>query len=324
MNLLYYPKILVPMSDLKKYFLYSDSISTIIPDEFNFCETNDVAWNESLAAMIYLESLGFYKRTYASDILRTHKKAIVNEFNDRVIHIDALSQLKQGVQQSSWWQLYLSKMDYEIREMLISKGLAKIEDSYILKVEADTAAIYMGLLAEYSCLYRENLYSTVTDKVHYKNLIFDPINDKRLKTKFTLSDVLPVPLDNVSINDILEFKDSRKNELLRFQATLNSFESELLNITDLREYRSKLNEIGLNLKIQSEELKILLKEHKILCITNTIDKVINILPTFASNVVKGKDVITFTPFAEKYVENQKIYHNNISSYIVRAEQSGII
>ncbi len=51
-------------------------------------------------------------------------------------------------------------MNYEVRERLISK---------MPNMEADSASIYMGLLVEDACLRGDHLYSTVTDKVYFKN-----------------------------------------------------------------------------------------------------------------------------------------------------------
>ena len=75
----------------------------------------------------------------------------------------------------------------------------------------------MGLLAEYSCRRSEELYSSVTDKSHYKELVYNPVADRVTKTKFVLNNILPVPKETTSLEQILDFKEERKDELLRFQ-----------------------------------------------------------------------------------------------------------
>lgn len=324
MNLLYYPQILVPIKDLKKYVLYGNTISTIVPDEFQFDYGEDLDFNESLAAILELERLGVYKKSYASEILSTHKKEIHHEFNKRLQVSESYKMVQKGTKPSVWWKLYLSKMDHDLRQILIENQLAERGNDKLFYVEADSASIYMGLLAEYSSLYGENFYSTVTDRVHYKDLVYKPIDDVFLKTKFTLTDILPVPEEKTSVHDILEFKESRKNELARFQEFLSKFEEELLGITDIREYRAKLNHIERKIKVSSEDLKTLLKEHKITCVTNTMDKVINFIPKVMQKIFSDEGIIKVTPIVEKLMESDKIHRNSEVSYLVRAESAGIV
>ena len=315
------------MNDLKKYVLYSDSISTIIPDEFQFVETDDPAWNESMSAILWLEKNGVYKRTYASSILSTQKEKITKEFMSRIKNVDAYKKIRKGEKNARWWQLYLSKMDYDLRKFLLDEGLAE-HDKYsgkdCLLVESDCASIYMGLLAEYSCRYGHDFYSTVTDKQHYNELVYNAVDDKLLKTKFTLTDVLPVPIEGTPIDDILRFKASRENELLRFQALLSDFESKLLGITDLGEYRRKLDMIEMELKIKSNDLKKLLTENKIIYIANSIDKVINSFPKSVHSILSAGEVISVSPIVEKCIESRREYRSCEISYLVRAKQAGIV
>ncbi len=63
MNLLYYPTIAIPIDELKKYVLYADRISSIVPDEFSFIENSDNSqWNESITSITYLEKLEYMKK----------------------------------------------------------------------------------------------------------------------------------------------------------------------------------------------------------------------------------------------------------------------
>jgi len=194
MKLLYYPSIAIPLSELKKYIFYSEEVSTIVPDEFEYYNSDDQNWNESLAVMDYLESEGLYKKSYASEILREYRKPIRTEMLKRIENIETLKEVENGHSPHSWWELYISKLDYDVKEFLIEKKLAK-EERDILLVEAEVAAIYMGLLAEYASTYGESLYFTVTNKLYYKELVYKPVinDDIALKLKFSISDILPVP-----------------------------------------------------------------------------------------------------------------------------------
>lgn len=51
MNLLYYPNILIPVQELNKLVLYSDHISTIVPNEFHFKFGKDIELNQEIIAL---------------------------------------------------------------------------------------------------------------------------------------------------------------------------------------------------------------------------------------------------------------------------------
>ncbi len=322
MNLLYYPKVLVPVQELKRLVLYSDTISTIVPDEFQFEFGDDSEWNQAIIALKELEKLGIYKKTNAKDVLRECKEDIFNEFNERLKSLQSYKKIKEGYEPTTWWQLYLSKMDYELRSMLVDIGLAELQGDTLF-VENDVASLYMGLLAEYSCLSSEVFYSSVTDKAHFKELVYNPVADKVIKTKFVLNNILPVPNEITSLEQILDFKQKHKDELLKFQQLLSSFESDLINISDLREYRSKLESIERSLKIQSNELGQLLNEHKITCIANTIDKVVNVIPKIVKNCISNGEIISVSPIVEKYYQHKNINAGSEVSYLLHASKERI-
>jgi hypothetical protein len=170
MNLLYYPTIAIPIDELKKYVLYADRISSIVPDEFSFIENSDNSqWNESITSITYLEKIGIYEKTYSSTILFNHRDTLTDEFMKRIIKEDVSKKVKGGNRPSNWWKLYLSKMDYPLIDMLLEEGLAEKSERDTIYVASEIACIYMGLLAEYGSTYGENFYSTVTEDIFLKN-----------------------------------------------------------------------------------------------------------------------------------------------------------
>jgi len=325
MKLLYYPSIAIPLSELKKYIFYSEEVSTIVPDEFEYYNSDDQNWNESLAVMDYLESEGLYKKSYASEILREYRKPIRTEMLKRIENIETLKEVENGHSPHSWWELYISKLDYDVKEFLIEKKLAK-EERDILLVEAEVAAIYMGLLAEYASTYGESLYSTVTNKLYYKELVYKPVinDDIALKLKFSISDILPVPTESTSIDDILKFKNQRKDELSRFQISLSSMQKSLSEINDLREYREKIEKYEKEMLLQISDLKAVLRENNIEFTMNTIDSFLNSPQKIINSFVSGKGFIKISPFVEKIHKTNSLLRNNPIAYLLSAEASGLI
>lgn len=327
MKLLHYPEIVIPMSDLKKYVLYSDKISSIVPRDVHFDENHfDKSLKESIIAMSYLEELGMYEKTYSSDILRSHQSSLENEFMKRVEGREICKRIKDGYEPEEFWELYLSKLDFMTVYFLFQEGLAKKGNRYTIYVAAEIAAIYMGLLADYAATYGDTYYSTVTSKAFYKGIVYKPIenNDQILKLKFSLSDILPVPVENASLEDIIRFKQSRTDELLRFQQLIKETQHLLNNYDDVREFRERIEIFEKQILLQMNELKSLLRENNINFITNTFDSFLNAPQSLLKSFISKKGFVRLSPIVEKSHKKNKLVRENPVSYLLSAREDGII
>ncbi len=332
MNFLYYPTIAIPIDELKKYVLYADKISSIVPDDYCFIEDNeDNRLNESITSMSYLEEIGIYEKTYSSNVLISYKDTLIDEFMARIIKEEIYRKVKAGHRPSTWWELYTSKLDNTIKEMLIEEGLAEKSTYNTVIVATEIASIYMGLLAEYASIYGKTFYSTVTNDNYYKELVYKPIieNDRILKLKFSILSILPVPTEDTSLEDIVHFKERRKEELLRFQILITDIQGILAKAQDVREFREVMDKYEKVFCLQLLELESLLKENSISFVGNTIDCFISnsiedlIEDLTGINVSRG--ILKLGPVIEKKIFGKKLLiRANPTSYLLSANGDNII
>ncbi len=327
MNLLYYPQIAIPMAEIKKYILYADKISSIVPANYSFIEdSEDAQWNESINSMNYLETMGIYEKTYSSTVLNKYRQGIIDEFLKRIDKTDIYKKVKCGDKPTHWWELYLSKLDNDIKELLIDEGLAKENNGETILIASEISAIYMGLLAEYASTYGQVFYSTVTNDYFYKELVYNPIqeNDSTIRLKFSISNILPVPSEEVPIDDILKFKESRRDELIRFQLLIKEIQNFLTKVDNIRDYRDAVDTFEKQLYLQLFDLKSLLKEQNIRFINNTID---SILPNSLEDIILPKSTGSFLKIGsvvEKRLNKKSLVRSSPISYILSAKNERII
>lgn len=120
-QVLYYPSILIPNEWLKKTILFSDKISSIYPKDTWII--NDTEENLSLSNMEFLMSLGLYEKTKPEDLdIFTHREI----FKDlaHVLDESLLVAARERYRKTrSSYEIYLSKMNYEVIDFLIDNKL---------------------------------------------------------------------------------------------------------------------------------------------------------------------------------------------------------
>lgn len=219
-KLIYYPSILIPSEWLKKTIFYSDEISSIYP--YGFTPSNGIRESQALADMEYLKSLGMYRYTRPEDIDSLKYKAILKDITNAQ-NESGLEALRTKFNCNSVkYEIYRSKMDRDIIKYLKFNGLAEESpkgDSLI--VEESIALKYMSLVAKYS-VDENNSYNIATDKMQNKSHLFDESNNMGEDYLKFVFDKIPHPTNDVSLADIIEFKDRHRTDLLNFRSYINS------------------------------------------------------------------------------------------------------
>lgn len=78
--------------------------------------------------------------------------------------------------------------------------------------------------------------------------------------EFNLINSLPVPVDTTPIYEILDFKERRKDELLKLRTHLDNIYTDIINAEEMqKEYQKRITEISTNLY----DLNRLFREHRI-------------------------------------------------------------
>lgn len=136
----------------------------------------------------------------------------------------------KNIQNNRDYLIYTEKFSYEFEHYCLEKDLA-IKTSKGLSLSNELGYIFMTNLAQ-EIAYTENS-SIITDKVKFKNYsnskrIQNQNTQKRMKLAENIVELkLPVNIDDISINDLIKFRNNEKNRKL-----LKSFYKELNKIND--------------------------------------------------------------------------------------------
>lgn len=218
-KIIYFPYINLNPSDpwYKSAILYWDKIS-ILTHEFN---KNSIPF-EGETKNLFVDH-GLIEPLYVRNHLDDHLVVNFIEYVSKFTTKDAAVRCYQG------------KFSELLVERLKEKGLL-VEDGYDYLVEGKTARLYLSLVATKKALLSE--YDLYTDDIaNYQFLNFGkPINlSKKIVRKdeyvsAVLEEILPVPRDNVSLQDVLEFKNKYQDEYLDFR---NFVEKKFESLKDI-------------------------------------------------------------------------------------------
>lgn len=340
-TILYYPKIAIPDGAwLRQALLYWDQIGSIIPRELDLAD-------HSIQALRTLIELNVY-RSYNPEDFITGDQRLRMEFEQEFIRIS---------KKPSFWKrlpplnarrfdspIHIAKITYEMSEYVQSKGLAILKDQYApwYQFERSAAFLYMSLLAKYMADSAEETTIPGTDFGLFKDFIFQ--TEKSIFSascfELTLQDILPVPSQDTPLEEILEFKAKRKDELISFREVIWGIQNELKNsqeVSQIRDIASRYSDLintrvsELRKTMQEEKLQLwrgsletLVKADSIPSLSLVFDPFqIPIEYKLAGLGVMG--VISVSNYLlDRRNERRKLLRENSFSYLYHAEQEGII
>lgn len=239
--ILYYPTISIPTGRwLKQAILYWDEIGSIVPHHYD-----DTALVPYSSAIQHLLDEGYF-RPFRPEALINQGWSRVEELEQEFkslfesaefqhllnrLFIPRASQTDMKANSSFLYsRVHRDKISHELFYYLEDRGVAKRnDDSEWYQFEANTALLYMAVLAKY--LADEDLQSTVpgTDFEIYERLAFQALPENEgiacLKTNFYHT--LPTPREDVPLKKIVAFKQKRRAELLNFRQEIELFQQSL-------------------------------------------------------------------------------------------------
>jgi hypothetical protein len=294
-KILYYPTIIIPQYWLKQTILYWDRVSSIAPGLLeDYFEDTRVFLEAPFRDMKTLMEAGEYKpirpeehrvniKNEFQEMLESQQfKEKINPMWSDYVHFlfeenpyeitsfRGIGRPKRRFNQENAilestkyipniGRVHKQKMYDDIIRMLERKKLAILDESnpewYFM--EGNTSMLYMALLAKY--LANEDTDYTVisTDWKQYESLVFNESNEQKgfVAASARFNDILPVPRENVKIEEILKFKNKRRYELLAFWELLDEMQKEISKVENKREltqievqYQNKIEKGILNIR----------------------------------------------------------------------------
>ena len=241
-TILYYPTIDIQDGTwLRNAILYRDEVSSIVPYE-NYPDFSP--------ELLYLQKLGVYKAVYPQELFFSEyaedfcdsivkristydwpkAKTIKNRIqNDRVrvhknkIYAPALHEL-----------IHYRKLPPQLLDYFGDKRFINdYNTDGWMEIDSKIAQIYMRTLAEYSIKCSGKDIVLGTDKpTHIREIYNNSRNRADLQAqccKINIENCLPQPSMDVSFEDIIEFKNRRKDELNAFRAKIRELETNIYN-----------------------------------------------------------------------------------------------
>lgn len=321
-QILYYPRILIPNDWIKKTILYSDKVSSIFPYDIGVIEGQEE--NLALANMKYLESLGMYEYTRPEQLdFHIHRK-LHQAFLDSLDDI-TLSEVREKYEKSrTSYAIYRSKLNAGTIRFLFDNHIAKLDkdNPECILVEQNVGLLYMSLLAYFSTINREESdYTTSTDELSHRNILFDSNSNQTddYYLNLILRDI-PAPSPMSSIEDIISFKEKRRDELIAFRRYLNDWIERIQNGT------SKMNSFRDDFEYHSNLIRRLMSDSKLSIIGNTLEVVIPPLTGLAAQSIFGSlddssvidvastsvSTLAINRIKSRFIKKEKITNNPLS------------
>ena len=260
-TLLYYPSIVIRNDQwIRQSILYWDSIGSIVPD------SAETLLHQSYDIEI-LQREGLFRIYRPDDYVQGNEK-LVKEFekiieNKYLLKTESLVpkiHFAKSMHEDKGW-LYERKMWDGLVERLIDKSLAKRESGR-LRMSSNLDFIYMSLLAKHMANDDSEAITTpCTDYPQNINLVYPgPAEVDRMSVmNLSLHNVLPVPIEDVQVADIIKFKARRKDELSSFRDVISDYQDKLKQLTEpieIRELNARfIEKIQLEVKNLSKALQ---------------------------------------------------------------------
>lgn len=268
--ILYYPTIDIQDGAwLRSAVLYWDGISSIVPFE---------EYSSFSPEVEYLRSEGLYKPSFPEDLFSSgYEYEFVRTFENRLKKLESQRKRRSVGQKAHIHRrkvhaaaldnlIHEHKLSHHLKELLLGKGYIH-EYGYDgwMEIDKGAADVYMRTLAEYTAKASASPMVIGTDKVEAQRELYQSDLPNQRDCCFTvkLLDALPRPSLDVSYEDLLHFKKSRKLELMAFKQQLDSFERNLSQCNSIAETSSVVDSFKNKWQISLVEMEKMAKDAKV-------------------------------------------------------------
>lgn len=257
-TLLYYPTFLPPSTAwVKQCLLYWDDFATIIPDSLYDRVSTD--------ELDYLRSEGVYRPVsphFYEPGLVQFGEGIVKRLA-KALSKKAMRATLAATDPADTYPVSILKMTPGVLDVFEESGLivrtGMFVDNYDLKRPA--ALLYMSLLADgMARLADKEPMQPGTDSQYAQAVAFEQGRSKGLR--LVLDAALPTVREDVPFDNILEFRNRRRQELLRFRAFIDKAEDSLAS-EDAADFARQLERFKEQLEREVRDLQQLIDDSRV-------------------------------------------------------------
>lgn len=268
-SILHYPTIDIQDGAwLRSAALYWDEVCSIVPDE-------DYMEADISPELLYLKERGCFRPIYPKDIflqsnlyeffqlakhyfpqgaLPPQPPCHTSKLHKRKIYSPGLSTL-----------IHHNKIPQEAIEFFTQSGVATVHGNWLEMTEA-WANRYMRLLAEFviKCDERDMVLSSEKAQ-DIRNIYSKPFRRsiECEAVSLTLEKCLPVPAEDVGFEQLLDFKEERKDELLALQLKISELENKIAKAENVQEIKREITAFKKSWEVELAQTEKMFKGHGI-------------------------------------------------------------
>ena len=340
--LLYYPSTNIPDGAwIRNSLLYTDKVSSILPYDMGSDHVTDLT--KLLSDEELYDPIDIFKvlNSYHPDY-----ETFENNFIE-TIESEAFKKIKTDFiyysENTSHYEMFKNKFSNKIVQYLSEHQLLEDRPWGEVAVEKNTAAIYLGMLADYLARISKKKITPSTDEQSFEDLVFRLADKKVTTLKIQLNDCLPTPRPDVQIKDIVKFKKKRIQELSQFRKVLDDNEAKLNSASNNEERKDLMIKFKEDYEREVRSLKNLLGDSKLNFLLSGFSSLFDftkkeVLGTISGLTVASGVVISNLPFVNlgagaliltgtlvsSYKKINRQVQANSSSYIYYAQKAGIL
>jgi len=219
----------------------------------------------------------------------------------------------------------------------------RLTNTSVILVEPYTAFLYMGLLARYLSDYDKDRTIPNTDNKDFQDIVYssNTKNGSYYSLNIGMPNFMPIPVNDVPIQDIIEFRDYRREELLHFREYIDNVQIKLSCAETTTEIKDIINSHKEKMEKEVLVIERLMNESKFKTVWTSISSLIGakspalietiISEAFDIDVHQSIPIIAATALIQVGIkivdEKNKIraeMRKNPFAYIYEASKAGIL
>ena len=239
-SILYYPNISIDDGTwLRSALLYWDEVCSIVPYP---------GYEILSSELLYASQRGSYRAIYPENIfMMANIDDFVSAVNNYFRHNYPKAHIRQETpspyieleDEELYSLIHYKKLPSKTLELLQNSGIIIDKDGWI-QMPKTVIVKYMKLLAELAIKHDANDMVIGTDNVSRVRGFYPiiPYANNANAVAVTLNQCLPVPSLEVSIEEILDFKEQRHDELFELRKRIGELEKDIAQCRSLQQIKS--------------------------------------------------------------------------------------
>ena len=333
-TILYYPYVR-PKADswLRHALLYWDRVAAFVPETLDYRSNvvpSDTNFPVSTPETEYLRDQGVFFPVRPELVLQRQDR-LAEALNEKFVSLVSSASFANARREPHTFWLHEDKGNLWMWKRLLDAQLADRAAPGV-QVGPTVGLYYLSLLAEFLCHAEKTSMVPGTDESRYEDWLFPRTShgERLACLDVAFERILPVPADDVPLDDILAFRAEHRIALLRFRQELDRISQELSASTSQHQMNEVVTVEKENLEIQLAELGERLRSSRIRGRLGNLKTLIalvggGVVSTISAPVgAAGAAIAVASSMRESSDEPDELARGSALSYVHEAKDAGIL